>query len=98
MSHRECSRVDLAQRNRHMDQQITRRGMIKAWIVAAAAGVVGPASIFARAAAPDRAARVYDAVILGAGTAGLVTAVEAYDQGIKPIVLEKMDLPSGNSI
>jgi len=81
-----------------MNEQITRRGMLKTCLVAAAAGAVGGASTPARAAAPDRAARVYDAIILGAGTAGLVTAVEAHDQGIKPVVLEKMDLPSGNSI
>ena len=38
----------------------------------------------------------YDVVILGAGTGGLVTAIEAYDPGLKPIVLEKMDYAAGN--
>ena len=81
-----------------MDQQITRRGMMKAFLVAAATGAVGSVSTTAQAAARAPAAKVYDAIILGAGTAGLVAAVEAYDQGIKPVVLEKMDLPAGNSI
>jgi fumarate reductase flavoprotein subunit len=72
--------------------------MMKTFLVAAAAGAAGSVSTIAQAAAPAPDANVYDAVILGAGTAGLVAAVEAYDQGIKPIVLEKMDLPSGNSI
>jgi len=80
-----------------MSQQITRRGMMKACLVAAAAGAVGSVSTSAQAAAPDLA-KDYDAIILGAGTAGLVAAVEAYNQGIKPVVLEKMDLPAGNSI
>ena len=81
-----------------MGQQITRRDMMKACLVAAAAGAVGSVSTTAQAAAPAPAAKDYDAIILGAGTAGLVAAVEAYDQGIKPVVLEKMDLPAGNSI
>ncbi len=81
-----------------MDQQITRRGMMKACLVTAAAGAVGSVSTTAQAAAPAPAAKVYDAIILGAGTAGLVAAIEAHDKGIKPVVLEKMDLPAGNSI
>jgi fumarate reductase flavoprotein subunit len=78
--------------------QVTRRGMMKACLMAAAAGAVGSVSTTAQAAATAPAAKDYDAIILGAGTAGLVAAVEAYNQGIKPVVLEKMDLPAGNSI
>ena len=37
-------------------------------------------------------------LFLGAGTGGLVTAIEAYDLGLKPIVLEKMDYAAGNSL
>ena len=81
-----------------MGHQITRRGMMKACLMAAAAGAVGSVSTTAQAAATAPAAKDYDAIILGAGTAGLVAAVEAYNQGIKPVVLEKMDLPAGNSI
>lgn len=39
-----------------------------------------------------------DAVVLGAGTAGLVTAISAHDAGAKVVVLEKCDRPDGNSI
>jgi hypothetical protein len=81
-----------------MDPQITRRGMMKAFLVAGATGAVGLVSTAAQAATRAPAAKLYDAIILGAGTAGLVAAVEAHDQGIKPVVLEKMDLPSGNTI
>lgn len=60
------------------------------------AGLLGAA----HAAAPKDAthAVTYDCVIIGAGTAGLVCAIEAFDQGLKPVVLEKMDAPAGNSI
>ena len=78
--------------------RITRRDMMKGCLMAAAAGALGSVSTAAQAAVPAPATKVYDAIILGAGTAGLVAAVEAYDQGIKPVVLEKMDLPAGNSI
>jgi fumarate reductase flavoprotein subunit len=72
--------------------------MMKACLVAAAAGAGDSPSTIVRAVAPVPAVKDYDAIILGAGTAGLVAAVEAYNQGIKPVVLEKMDLPAGNSI
>ena len=42
--------------------------------------------------------RTYDVVVLGAGTAGLVTAISAADAGAKVAVLEKCDRPDGNSI
>jgi len=57
--------------------------MMKACLVAATAGAVGSASTAARAATPDRAANFCDAIILGAGTAGLVTAVEARRYGAR---------------
>lgn len=40
----------------------------------------------------------FDVVILGAGTGGLVTAIEAADLGLKPVVLEKMECSAGNSL
>lgn len=78
--------------------QITRRDMMKGCLMAAAAGALGSVSTAAHAAVPTPSTKIFDAIILGAGTAGLVAAVEAYDRGIKPVVLEKMDLPAGNSI
>lgn len=40
----------------------------------------------------------YDLVIIGAGCAGLTTAIEAADLGAKVVVLEKMSGPFGNTI
>lgn len=40
----------------------------------------------------------FDTVILGAGCAGLACAIEAHDRGGKPVVLEKMSRPSGNTL
>lgn len=40
----------------------------------------------------------YDCVVLGAGPAGLITAISAHDAGAKVVVLEKCDRPNGNSI
>jgi len=40
----------------------------------------------------------YDCVVLGAGPAGLITAISAHDVGAKVVVLEKCDRPDGNSI
>ena len=39
-----------------------------------------------------------DIVIIGAGAAGLSAGVEALDQGASVIVVEKMDLPGGNTV
>lgn len=40
----------------------------------------------------------YDVVVVGAGTGGLVTAIQAHDLGLKPIIVEKMECPAGNTI
>ncbi len=40
----------------------------------------------------------FDCVVLGAGAAGLITAISAHDAGAKTVVLEKCDRPDGNSI
>lgn len=39
-----------------------------------------------------------DVVIIGAGAAGLSAAVEALDSGASVIVVEKMDIPGGNTV
>lgn len=39
-----------------------------------------------------------DVVIIGAGAAGLAAGVEALDKGTSVIVLEKMDIPGGNTV
>lgn len=87
-----------------MEQQHTRREMMKKCLAVAAVGATGAVSTSVLSAqnavepTTTPTAETYDMVILGAGTGGLVAAIEAHDQGIKPIVLEKMDLPAGNSI
>ena len=43
-------------------------------------------------------AQTYDAVVLGAGPAGLIAAITAHDAGAKVVVLEKRDRPDGNAI
>ena len=81
---------------------LTRRSWIKNSAAAAAAAVVGGASTNAlaenAAAKKNEADRTYDVVVLGAGTGGLIAAIEAFDQGLKPVVLEKMDWAAGNSL
>ena len=76
---------------------INRRNCIKSL-----AGLFGAAAVVSANATekPNKQTKKdeYDVVILGAGTGGLVTAIEAYDLGLKPIVLEKMDYAAGNSL
>lgn len=44
-------------------------------------------------------AETYDVIVLGAGPAGLTTAITAKEQGAKKVILfEKRDRPSGNSL
>lgn len=80
----------------------SRRQLFKGGLLAAAATAVPAArsatGTSAPAAGAQRRTAVYDAVILGAGTGGLVTAIEAHDQGLKVVVLEKMDWAAGNSL
>lgn len=40
----------------------------------------------------------YDAIVLGAGPAGLIAAITAHDMGAKVCVMEKCDRPDGNAI
>lgn len=39
----------------------------------------------------------YDVVIVGSGATGLISAIQAAELGLKPVVLEKMDKLGGNS-
>lgn len=39
----------------------------------------------------------YDVVIIGSGGAGLTSAIQAYELGLKPVILEKMDKIGGNT-
>ncbi|MGN1149135.1 MAG: FAD-dependent oxidoreductase [Sutterella sp.] len=74
----------------------TRRHLLKSTIAACAGTAALQVSAAEKPAgkSDDR----YDVVILGAGTAGLVCAAEAFDRGLRPVVLEKMDYAAGNSL
>ena len=77
---------------------VSRRGLLKtSFIGAAAAGAAG-FGLTAEAAPAQKAAGTYDAVVLGAGPSGLITAITAHDAGAKVVVLEKCDRPDGNAI
>ena len=77
---------------------VSRRGLLKtSFIGAAAAGAAG-FGLTAEAAPARKAAGTYDAVVLGAGPSGLITAITAHDAGAKVVVLEKCDRPDGNAI
>ena len=39
----------------------------------------------------------YDVVIIGSGSSGLTSALQAYELGIKPAILEKMPSLGGNT-
>jgi fumarate reductase flavoprotein subunit len=83
------------------NMDMSRRGMLKATLTgAAAAGAAGLGLAGTARAAEQTAAKggAYDAVVLGAGAAGLVTAIAAHDAGAKVVVLEKCDRPNGNAI
>ena len=77
-------------------RMISRRNWLKTGAAAGVASIAASASSTASAA--SGAADTYDVVILGAGTGGLVTAIESFDLGLKPVVLEKMDWAAGNSL
>ena len=85
---------------------LTRRNLLKAGVAAAAAGTASVAQAATGKAAPSQKSNInktlpsetFDCVILGAGTGSLVTAIEAFDRGLKPVVLEKMSWAAGNSV
>ncbi|MDR0588020.1 MAG: FAD-dependent oxidoreductase [Burkholderiales bacterium] len=81
---------------------LTRRSLLKSGLAAVGAGTVAmmgrPSSAEAATTQKVGKAQTFDAVIVGAGCAGLACAIEVHDQGGKPVVLEKMGRPSGNAI
>ena len=73
---------------------LTRRNWLKAGVAAAAAGTASVAQAATGKAAPSQKSNInktlpsetFDCVILGAGTGSLVTAIEAFDRGLQPVV------------
>lgn len=39
----------------------------------------------------------YDVIVIGSGSTGLVSAIQAHELGLKPVILEKMDKIGGNT-
>lgn len=79
-------------------QAISRRGLLKTSLLGAAAGIAGTGVATTAVAAPKKADASYDVIVLGAGPAGLITAITAHDLGAKVALFEKMDRPAGNAI
>lgn len=77
---------------------LTRRKWLKSSLAACGSVPLLAGTADAKNAAEDNREDTFDVVVLGAGTGGLVTAIEAHDLGLKPIVLEKMDYAAGNSL
>lgn len=80
-----------------------RRKILKGGLATAGAGALAALSGTNAAKTPSAAAaspkaETFDTIIVGAGCAGLVCAIEVHDRGGKPVVLEKMARPSGNAI
>ena len=64
----------------------------------AAAGAVGAAGMLGGVASAEDNVKNADLIIVGAGCGGLVCAVHAAELGLKPLLLEKMPMPAGNTI
>ena len=75
---------------------VSRRNMLKTGLTA----VFGACAVQTASASEveQKSQNNFDVVILGAGTGGLVTAIEAADLRLKPVVLEKMECSAGNSL
>lgn len=77
--------------------QTSRRSLLKSGFLAtmaAGAGLTGAEAV----AAPATKGKTYDLVIAGCGIGGIVCAIRAAQNGLKPVVLEKMASASGNTV
>ena len=84
---------------------MSRRGMLRGGLATAGVGTFALMGVGTSQTANATPADVqnlkeaeYDAVIIGSGCAGLVCALRAAELGLKPVILEKMGRPSGNTI
>ena len=75
---------------------VSRRNMLKTGLTAVFGACAVPTA--SASEVQQKSQNNFDVVILGAGTGGLVTAIEAADLGLKPVVLEKMECSAGNSL
>ena len=70
----------------------THLDVYKRQILASLAGTMGSTAMSASAAEKQAALpkKEYDLVICGLGIGGIVTAIRAAQDGLKPVILEKM--------
>ena len=75
----------------------TRRSFLKGAALGAAGVLSAGAAVTEAAAAPAKAAQ-YDCIVVGAGCGGLVCAIRAAQNGLKPLLIDKMGSPAGNTV
>ncbi len=83
------------------EKGLSRRDVIKGSLITAAGiGVMAVAGHTekAEAAPADKKEHQYDTVIIGAGCGGLSCAIRAAQAGLKPVLIEKMKAPAGNTV
>ena len=76
----------------------SRRTFLKTAALGGAAMIGAGAAASAQATPKKIAESTYDFVIVGAGCGGLVCAIRAAQNGLKPILIEKMGSPAGNTV
>ena len=76
----------------------SRRTFLKTAALGGAAMIGAGAAASAQAAPKKITESTYDFVIVGAGCGGLVCAIRAAQNGLKPILIEKMGSPAGNTV
>ena len=77
--------------------QTSRRSILKGSLLATMATGFASASLTVNAAEKTAAPqKTYDLVICGLGIGGIVTAIRAVQDGLKPVILEKMGSASGH--
>ena len=81
------------------ETSLARRTLLKSSLCAmASAGLLGSASAAQSRTTTGSKEHKFDVVVVGAGCAGLVCAIEAHDLGASVCVIEKADRPDGNAI
>ncbi|MFD0382205.1 FAD-dependent oxidoreductase [Streptomyces stramineus] len=88
----------LARKNMHSGSSLNRRSLLKAAgttaLAAGAASALASPALAGGRAVPEEEAR-YDAIVIGAGFAGVTAARELRNKGLKPLVLEARDRIGG---
>ncbi len=75
-----------------------RRDFLKTSLLGTAAVAATTMAGSVQAAPSDKDKKAYDLVIIGAGMGGFCCAIRAKQNGLRPILIEKMPMPAGNTI